>query len=190
MMREWEKMDVRPNSQPHPIEHPYPTLQSIVTPGYVVDKASEEDGGPAAFGLDDDGEDGEGDDGAAALGPHVDMGQGIVLDMTTDQAPRRLCVSMGSVSPYRDARSRGFAAMDRILGDGVCGAPIIDLSSQRGGKCVGMVEGIVPPTAASGAAGGGGGGDDKVKDGVREAIAGNAGFVYGAELLKLLNACK
>ena len=156
-----------------------------------MDKGGEEDGGPVAFGLDDDDDDAE---EGAALGPQrVDMGQGVVLDMTTDQAPRRLCVSMGSVSPYRDARSRGFAAMDRILGDGVCGAPVIDLSSQRGGKCVGMVEGIVPPApaaAASGAAGGGGGGDDKVKDGVREAIAGNAGFVYGAELLRLLDASK
>ena len=162
-----------------------------MTPGYVVDKGGEEGGGSVAFGLDDDDDE---EEGAPALGPHVDMGQGIVLDMTTDQAPRRLCVSMGSVSPYRDARSRGFAAMDRILEDVVCGAPVIDLSSQRGGTCVGMVEGIVPPApvvAASGAAGGGGGGgDDKVKDGVREAVAGNAGFVYGAELLKLLDASK
>lgn len=170
-----------------------PCAQPIVTPGYVVEKGGEEDGGPVAFGLDDDDDDEE--EGAAALGPHVDMGQGIVLDMTTDQAPRRLCVSMGSVSPYRDARSRGFAAMDRILGDGVCGAPVIDLSSQRGGKCVGMVEGIVPPAppaaaSSSGAAGGGAGDDGKVKDGVREAIAGNAGFVYGAELLRLLDASK
>lgn len=71
--------------------------------------------------------------------------------------------------------------MDRILVDGVCGAPVIDLSSQQGGACVGLVEGIVPPEGKSG------GGDDGVKEGVREAIAGNAGFVYGAELLRLLD---
>jgi hypothetical protein len=41
------------------------------------------------------------------------------------------------------------------------------------------VEGIAPSSVD-------GGGDDKVKDGVREAIAGNAGFVYGAELRRLL----
>jgi hypothetical protein len=156
----------------------------------VVDKAGgaggEEDGSPAAFGLDDDDDGGDEEEEEEEEGkgrqqrPEIDMGGGIVLDLGTDKEPRRLCVSMGHVSPYRDARSRGFAAMDSVLGDGVCGAPIIDLSSQRGGACVGMVEGIVPPSAD--------GQDERVKDGVREAIAGNAGFVYGAELLKLLKA--
>ncbi len=140
--------------------------------GAEEDEKEEEEGGPAAFGLEAD-EDADSPEG-------FDVGEGILLNLTTDGAPRRLCVSLGQVSPYRDTRSRGFAAMDRLLGDGVCGAPVVDLSSERGGACVGMVEGIVPPSA------GGGGGDDKVKDGVREAIAGNAGFVYAAELRKLL----
>lgn len=164
-----------------------PAHQPIVSPGYVVEKGGsggDEDGSPAAFGLDDDDDDDANRTAVAAEGEDgfVDVGQGVVLDLGTDREPRRLCVSLGQVSPYRDARSRGFAAMDRILGDGVCGAPVIDLSSQRGGTCVGMVEGIVPPSTQQRE----GAEEDKVKEGVREAIAGNAGFVHGTELLKLL----
>lgn len=171
---------------PFPIFHATHTTchthtQPIVSPGYMVEKEKgakddeeeDEDGSPAAFGLDSDDDDEE-------EGAHVSVGEGIVLDLTTDSQLRRLCVSLGQISPFHDARSRGFAAMDRILEDGVCGAPIIDLSSQRGGTCVGMVEGIVSPSPQQGKA------DDGVKDGVREAIAGNAGFVHGTELLKLL----
>lgn len=154
-------------------------MQPIVCPGYVVPKdqaPKDESLVPTSidgFDLDEDV------DGIATI--HT-LGDGeITLDPSTDREARQLCVSLGSVSEYRDARSRGFAEMDRILGDGLCGAPVIDLSSRDGGKCLGLVEGVVPPSLQESE-----GSRGQVKHEIRRAIAGNAAFIYGNELIKLL----
>jgi hypothetical protein len=97
------------------------------------------------------------------------------FDFFTDLDPRVLCVSMGAVSRFRDVRSRGFAAMDRVLEDGACGAPLLN----NEGRVLGLVEGIVPQQRQEQAS--------KVGDEEYKMVAGNAGFVYASELLELVN---
>lgn len=78
-----------------------PKTQPIVAPGYMVEKVGadengdeeEESGSLAAFDLDEEGEE-----------EHANVGGGVVLDLRTDRQPRRLCVSLGQISAYRDAR--------------------------------------------------------------------------------------
>lgn len=149
----------------------------VVSPGFAVKR----EGKAAGSATDDD------DDEEAGLLEDPETGETVHLDLRTDEEPRRLCVSMGTVNQYKDRHSRGFAAMDRVLGDGVCGAPLLDLREE--GRCVGLVEGIVPPL-------GEGEEEEEEVEGmepaarraleVRRAIAGNAAFIYGRELVDLL----
>lgn len=155
--------------------------QPVVSPGYAVEKsttaAEEEIDSATQNSFDIDGQEQEEEEDAVL--EDAESGQEIFLDLRTDQEPRKLCISMGNVNQYKDMHSRGFTAMDRILGDGVCGAPLLDLRDD--GKCVGLVEGIVPPLKEN----------EKGEEGdkaweVRRAIAGNGAFIYGKELLELL----
>lgn len=146
----------------------------VVSPGFAVEREEN-----AIVGK------GEEDDDEAGVLEDSKTGETVDLDLKTDQEPRRLCVSMGMVNQYKDRQSRGFATMDRVLGDGVCGAPLLDLRDE--GRCLGLVEGIVPPLEE--------GKEEEVAetdptarrvDEVRRAIAGNAAFIYGHELVDLL----
>jgi len=149
----------------------------VVSPGFAVEREGKAAG---------DANDNDDDDDEAGLLEDPETGETVHLNLRTDEEPRRLCVSMGTVNQYKDRHSRGFAAMDRVLGDGVCGAPLLDLREE--GRCVGLVEGIVPPLEE--------GKEEEEVEGmepaarraqeVRRAIAGNAAFIYGCELVDLL----
>lgn len=148
----------------------------VVSPGFAVEREQQK-----VVGSEEEDEE---EDEAGVL-EDSETGETVYLDLRTDQEPRRLCVSMGSVNQYKDRHSRGFAALDRVLGDGVCGAPLLDLREE--GRCVGLVEGIVPPLEE--------GKEEEVEEAdptarrvqeVRRAIAGNAAFIYGHELVDLL----
>lgn len=152
----------------------------IVSPGFALEKIP---GAAAAAPIAAEEE--EDDDEDAGTLEDTESGQEVQLDLRTDAEPRRLSVSLGTVNEYKDRHSRGFAAMDRVLGDGVCGAPVLDLRSE--GRCVGMVEGIVPPFTDEGV---GGQEKDRAAQDVRRAIANNAGFIYGRELMKLFDKAK
>lgn len=149
---------------------------AVVSPGFAVERVQRK----ADDGSMSDGEDGE----YTEVVEDLETGGSIRLDLRTDQEPRRLCVSMGTVSHYKDRQARGFAVMDRVLGDGVCGAPLLDLRQE--GRCVGLVEGIVPPLEEGAEARQTGSGLAGREVELRKAIAGNAGFIYGQQLIDLL----
>lgn len=149
----------------------------VVSPGFAVEREGKGIGSA---------HDNNYDNNTAGILEDSDTGKTVHLDLKADEEPRRLCVSMGTVNKYKDRHSRGFAVMDRELGDGMCGAPLLDLRDE--GRCIGLVEGIAPPME-----------EEKKKEEVegmeptvrkalevRRAIAGNAAFIYGRELVDLL----
>ncbi len=149
----------------------------VVSPGFAVERE-----GKGAGSAHDNSY----DDNMAGILEDSETGETVHLDLKTDDEPRQRCVSMGTVNQYKDRHSRGFATMDRVLGDGMCGAPLLDLRDD--GRCIGLVEGIVPPIEE------GKKGEEvegmepaarKAQE-VRRAIAGNAAFIYGRELVDLL----
>ena len=83
---------------------------------------------------------------------------------------------LGSVNKYVDKKDRGFAVVDQTLGDGICGAPVLD----REGKCLGMVEGVVPPQIKN----------LHSESEVHRSLANNMGFIYGRQLKGLLEEAK
>jgi len=149
-------------------------VQPILSAGYAVNPTPEGEGDTLKAPSGGEGGKGEKEELFYPMSDHNH--NTTVLNLLADEVPRALRVIMGGVNKYVDKNERGFAVVDQKLGDGICGAPVLN----REGKCVGMVEGVVPSHIPNL--------DDK--DELQKALADNMGFIYGRQIRKLLEEAK
>ncbi len=94
------------------------------------------------------------------------------LNLASDTEERAFKISSGVVNLYMDNMSRGFAQVPDRLKDGVCGAPVLTST----GKCIGMVEGIVPESLEN----------SPLPKNLQDLLVNNAAFIQGHQLIKVI----